>query len=120
MQRILRSGCVPDGRTLAHIVMNGNIALLHNPTETPAQARLRLDRFFVKLKTPVASTPELDEENIAVSFDNPSRFDHCRLLKSGRWEFQRWTRGDVVGFSACCCGVALVLAALVGLLYLCR
>jgi SSS family solute:Na+ symporter len=120
VQRVLRAGGVPDGRVLAHIVMNGNIALLHNPAETEAQARVRLDRFFVKLKTPVAPTPELDEENIAVSLADTSRFDHCRLFHNSRWEFQRWTRGDVIGFSACCGGVAVVVAALVGLLEICR
>ncbi len=120
VQRILRAGAVPDGKTFAHVVMNGNIALLHNPTETNAQARVRLDRFFVKLKTPVAPTPELDEENLAVSFDNTSRFDHCHMFKTSRWEFQCWTRGDVIGFSACCAGVVVVLAALIGLLQLCR
>ena len=120
VRRILRAGGVPDGKALAHIVMNGNIALLHNPNETEAQARVRLDRFFVKLKTPVAPTPELDEEHIAVSLDNPARYDGCRLFKNSRWEFQRWTRGDVIGFTACCGGVAVVVALLIGLLEFCR
>jgi hypothetical protein len=72
----------------------------------------RIDRFYVKLKTPVAPTPALDAAEVQKSFDNPHRFDHERLLPGTNWEFTKWTRKDVLGFGACWVMVGFILLLL--------
>src|SRR5690606_22410199 len=39
-----------------------------------------VDRFFGKMKTPVGATPELEEAAIVETRENPSRFNHTKLL----------------------------------------
>jgi solute:Na+ symporter, SSS family len=54
------------------------------------------------MKTPVATTPELDRLAIEETAANPTRFDHLKLFPRSQWEFCRWTREDALGFLACC------------------
>ena len=72
----------------------------------------RIDGFFAKLKTPVAATPEEDEREVALSYREPQRFDHLKLLPRSRWEFTKWSRTDWIGFSACWGVVALIIGLL--------
>ena len=58
----------------------------------------RLDRFYVKMKTPIAPTLEEDAVEVAQSFADPQRFDHLKIFPNSNWEFCRWTRQDTVGF----------------------
>lgn len=69
----------------------------------------RIDRFFVKMKTEVANSPEEDEREIALSYANPHRFDHLKLFPGSNWEFDKWTKADVVGFTVSVFGVLVVL-----------
>lgn len=67
-----------------------------------------LDRFYVKMKTPVDPVPERDQAEIEQSFANPRRFDSRKLIKHADFEFQRPTPADVWGFGLCvaiCFGV---------------
>ncbi len=70
--------------------------------------------FYAKMKTPVASTPELDHEEVEKSRTHPARFDDQKLFPHTNWEFAKWTKQDYLGFFGC---YALVLAIL-GLLWL--
>jgi hypothetical protein len=81
--------------------------------DQPDGEQLRIDRFYGRLKTPVAATPEQDHAEITLTNDDPCRFDHQKLLPSSNWEFTRWTRQDAIGFFGCC-GIAL---AIFGILY---
>ena len=79
-----------------------------------------LDRFFVKMKTPVASgDPEEDARQLELSYANPRRFDDQNLFGPGSdWEFNKWTRTDAVGFAistAAAIGVIMLLVGLVSL-----
>ncbi len=65
---------------------------------TPNQSPEALDRYYVKMKTPVAPEPEEDEAELAKSYAEPSRFEHRKLLPGSSWEFQRPTATDIVGF----------------------
>lgn len=65
---------------------------------TPRQEKAALDRYYVKMKTPVDPDPEADRRELELSLENPSRFDSRRLLKFGGLEMQRPTAIDVLGF----------------------
>jgi solute:Na+ symporter, SSS family len=62
-----------------------------------------LDRFFVKMKTPVDTDPDEDLRQLELSYSDPHRFDHTNLFGPGSdWEFNKWTRTDAVGFLISC------------------
>ena len=67
-----------------------------------------LDRFYVKMKTRVRVDPEEDARQMELSYADPSRLDHLKLLPNSDWEFDKWTKTDAVGF-----GVSIVVAVLV-------
>ena len=69
-----------------------------------------VDRFYVKMKTPVASSPELDAQELEKSYANPQRFDHLKLFPNSKWEMCKWTRMDTVGFVLCWVTLIAVLA----------
>ncbi len=82
---------------------------------TPRGDKERLDRYFVKMKTPVDPDPERDAEETRLSYENPNRFDDKRLFKFGGLEFNRPTVCDVVGFVvsfAICVGVVALIVGL--------
>ncbi len=78
-----------------------------------------LDRFFVKMKTPVHTDPAEDARRLEGSYADPHRFDHTNLFGPGSdWEFNKWTRTDAVGFLVSCALAAGVILLLVGLISL--
>ncbi len=78
-----------------------------------------LDRFFVKMKTPVHTDPDEDLKQLALSYENPGRFDHTNLFGPGSdWEFNKWTRADAVGFLISSLLAFAVILLLVGLISL--
>jgi SSS family solute:Na+ symporter len=70
-----------------------------------------LDRFFVKMKTPVRIDPDDDARELARSYADPRRFDGSKLFPRSAWEFDKWNRTDTVGFIVSC-GVAVAILAL--------
>jgi len=71
-----------------------------------------LDRFFVKMKTPVTGDIEKDEAELRESYENPTRFDHLKLFPKSRWEFCKWTKIDAVGFVLCLIVAVAIIAFL--------
>jgi SSS family solute:Na+ symporter len=65
---------------------------------TPRGDRWVLDRFYVKMKTPVDPDPAGDQAEIEASYRDPSRFDDRRLFRFGGLEIQRPKLIDVAGF----------------------
>jgi solute:Na+ symporter, SSS family len=61
----------------------------------------RGDRFFAKMRTPVAANPEMDRREVELSEREPRRFDDKKLRRGSDWQFCRWTVGDVWGFCGC-------------------
>ncbi len=59
--------------------------------------KTRLDRFFVKMKTPTARDKSLDAREIELSYTNPTRFDHKKLFPNSNWEFEKLDRTDWKG-----------------------
>lgn len=74
--------------------------------------------FYAKMKTPVASTPELDHEAVLQNQADPSRVEHLQLLPGTDWEFAKWTRQDYFGFFGCCAIVLVILGVLYLVLHL--
>ena len=60
-----------------------------------------LDRLYVRMKTPVSTDPQVDEEELAKSYADPTRFDDRKLFPGTNLEFQRPTVLDAVGFVVC-------------------
>jgi hypothetical protein len=81
---------------------------------TPRGDKEKLARFYARLKTPVGATPEADDEAVAASNANPSRFDHTKMFPNSDWEFTKWDKVDTLGFLACCGFVGVVLLILKG------
>jgi SSS family solute:Na+ symporter len=78
----------------------------------------RADRFFAKMRTPVAPTPELDQQEVELSRKMPHRFDGKKILRGSNWQFTRWTWNDTLGFFGCWMIVCAILAVLWGVLHI--
>ena len=74
----------------------------------------RVARFYARMKTPVASTPDLDTAAVAASYAHPTRFDHHKLFPKTDWEFTKWNRMDAGGFAVCCALVGVVIVVFKG------
>jgi solute:Na+ symporter, SSS family len=70
---------------------------------------VRVARFYVRMKTPVAATLAEDAKEIEAGYANPARFDHTKLFPKSNWEFTRWDRQDMLGFLGCCGLVGFIL-----------
>lgn len=57
-----------------------------------------LDKYYVKMKTPVKPDPEADAKELELSYANPERFDDKKLFRHSKLEFVKPTLVDVVGF----------------------
>jgi len=78
-----------------------------------------LDRFFVKMKTPVEGDPEEDTRQLELSYADPRRFDDTNMFGPGSdLEFNKWNKTDAVGFLLSCIAAAAVVLLLVGLISL--
>jgi energy-coupling factor transporter transmembrane protein EcfT len=80
------------------------VSLLTAPAEPE-----RVARFYARMKTPVANTPEADDAAVAASYAQPRRFDHLKLFPNSNWELTKWNRQDALGFLSCCAVVGVVL-----------
>ena len=68
---------------------------------TQPNSKKALDRFYVKMKTPVDPDPEGDAREIDVSYARPDRFNDRKLFPGSNWEFERPTKMDFWGFVGC-------------------
>ena len=65
---------------------------------TPKNNVKMLDRYYVKMKTPVNPDPEQDAAELALSYSNPDRFDSRKLFRNSSLEFLKPRFVDVLGF----------------------
>ena len=83
---------------------------------TPRGTKDALDRYYVKMKTPVHPDPEEDKRELERSFESPTRFDYKKVWPTTDIEIQKPAFADVAGFviSVIICfvflGIAYVLA----------
>jgi Na+/proline symporter len=90
--------------SLLPIVLLVVVSLLTKPTDP-----VRVARFYVRLKTPVAATLEQDARDVEAGYADPTRYDHLKLFPRSNWELTKWNKVDVLGFLACCGLVGFVL-----------
>ncbi len=76
---------------------------------TPVTDKKILDRFYVKLKTPVNKNLAKDREEVEKSYKNPSRFDHLKMFPNSRFEFTKWDKTDIIGFALGFLGVFFII-----------
>ena len=70
------------------------------------------------MRTRVLSDHEADVRELALSSQDPHRYDHHLLFPNSNWELYKWDREDAVGFGVSVlvvCGVLLLMTALVSL-----
>ncbi len=79
-------------RTLVPFLVLIAVSLL-----TAADDEKRLDRFFVKMKTPCACDRGEDERELQASLANPHRFDHRKMFPCSKWEFEKLDKTDIKG-----------------------
>jgi len=82
--------------------------------------RRQLDKFFVKMKTPVRVDALEDTRELELSYANPRRFDSKKLFPGSHWEFDRWTKTDLIGFVVSAFVAVAVIVFLMALLSLGR
>jgi SSS family solute:Na+ symporter len=75
-------------------------------------AKNLLDRFFVKLHTPVQSTPEEDLAALIRAEANPGQFEREKMFPHSQWEFRKWKKTDYLGFFGSWVLVGLVILLL--------
>jgi SSS family solute:Na+ symporter len=74
-----------------------------------------LDRFYVKLRTPVNEDHDQDAIDVAENQKHPERTEHVLLFPNSNWEFQKQSRYDVIGMSIAS-SVAIVLTVAIYLI----
>ncbi|MDP9173486.1 MAG: hypothetical protein M3O30_06425 [Planctomycetota bacterium] len=102
----------PAGFQTVHWLLPGVfpfVLLIALSLATKAKELERSDRFFAKMRTPIAPTPEEDRQQVQLSYDNPHRFDHQKLLGGSSWQFTKWSLKDAVGFFGCWVIVGVIL-----------
>ncbi len=100
-------------RTFVPFVIFIVVALLTAPDD-----KKRLDRFFVKMKTVVLIDCREDACELELSYANPHRFDSQKIFPNSNWEFDKWDKVDIIGFSvsvAVVFAIVFLLEVLVGL-----
>jgi SSS family solute:Na+ symporter len=93
-------------RTIIPFIIIFIISIL--TSHSPEESRI-LDRFYVKMKTPVKENREEDENEMRKSYDNPGRFDHLLLFPRTQWQFTKWNRTDTIGFAISVLMVGVIL-----------
>lgn len=83
-------------RTIIPFLIIVLVSFLYTHTR---EERKVLDRFYVKMKTPVKEDKEEDKKEMEESYRNPHRFDHLLLFPKTQWQFTRWDRTDSWGFT---------------------
>jgi len=68
---------------------------------TPKNNKATLDRFYVKMKTPVDPEPDKDVVEMEKSYAQPDRFNGRKWINHPDLEIQRPTKLDFWGFLAC-------------------
>ncbi len=96
-------------RTIIPFLIFILVALLTHPMD-----RRLLDRFYVRMKTPVLPDHDADAREVACSYTNPDRFNHLKLFPGSNWEFDKWDKVDTIGFLL----AVLCLFGILGMLYL--
>lgn len=100
-------------RTLIKIILPFSVIIIVSLLTRPDSTQ-RLNRFYVKMRTPVLVDRQQDEAALALSYADPQRYQERLLFPRSSFEFFKWNKIDTIGFVL---SSAMVLA-IVGFLYL--
>jgi SSS family solute:Na+ symporter len=73
----------------------------------------RLDRFYVKMRTPVCVNKEEDRSELEKSYANPARYRERLLFPNSNLELFKWNKIDIIGFGL----AVLCVFGIIGLLH---
>ncbi len=94
-------------RVLFPFIMLMAVSMLTKP-----ESKESLDRFYAKMKTPAHDDRERDAAEVALSMQNPKRFDHKKMFPNSNWEFEKFDRLDMKGIIWYTFGAILIIAAI--------
>jgi SSS family solute:Na+ symporter len=76
---------------------------------TRRNSQSALDRYYIKMKTPVDPDPKRDEQRLAEAYARPEDAEARKLFPGTQLEFQRPNWVDIVGFLACFAGCFAII-----------
>lgn len=100
-------------RTLIRILVPFSVLILISLLTRKDDAKL-INRFYVKMRTPVHVDRQVDKMEMEKSYSNPERFKERVLFPNLGLEFFKWKWGDTLGFFL----IVLGVFGIIGLLYL--
>ncbi len=100
-------------RTLLKIILPFSVIIIVSLLTRPDDKE-RLDRFYVKMRTPVNVDREIDRMEMEKSLSDPDRFKERLLSNKGQFEFFKWNRTDSIGFGLS----VLTVLGIIGMLYI--
>jgi SSS family solute:Na+ symporter len=80
------------------------VSLLTKPNSEPV-----LRQFYARVHTPAHADPEIDAREVRRRIEDPSLIEREKIFPNTNWEFWKLSRADIVGFSLCWVGVAVIL-----------
>ncbi len=100
-------------RTLIRIVLPFSVLIIVSLLTKPDDKQ-QLDRFYVKMRTPVILDREKDRVELEKSYANPDRFRGTLLFPNSNFEFFKWKKIDTIGFVLS----VLTVFGIIGIFYL--
>ena len=67
---------------------------------TPKNKKSSLDRYYVKMNTPVDPNPDLDKQNLEAAYENPDAYQKNKIFPGSSLEFCKPSATDIIGFVA--------------------
>ena len=96
---------------LPPIIITPFVVMILVSLVTRRNSQEALDRYYVKMKTPVIPDPEEDRRELDESYASPRRFDHRKLFPGTDLEIQKPRPSDLIGFVVCM-GICVAIVAL--------
>jgi solute:Na+ symporter, SSS family len=99
-------------RTLLKIFLPFSVIIIVSLLTRPDDKQ-QLERFYVKMRTPVHVDKKVDQMEMEISLANPNRFHERLLLPNSQFEIFKWNRVDTIGFVLS----VLTVFGIIGMLY---
>jgi len=84
-------------RTLMRLILPFSVIIIVSLLTRPDDTQ-RLALFYAKMRTPVLVDRKKDEDELAKSLADPSRYRDKLLFPNSQFEFFKWNRVDTIGF----------------------
>ena len=94
-------------------IITGSVTSAQNLLKCVNRAGFKVNDIILGSLASSAAILSEDEKELALSYENPARFDHLKMLRNSNWEFGKWDKLDMIGFLISCSTVV----AIVGLLF---